>query len=115
MPIVTVLPSSLTGTRSIQDWVNRAFNEDLPYDTFVKAQVAGGLLSDAFAGAKDKWFAIGLGFCRLSPELTDDRVDVTTREFLGLTGACTQFHHHKFDPIPTKELYALQGVPGSAK
>src|SRR5258708_37844829 len=65
-----------------RDWVIRAFNEDMPYDLFVKAQIAGDLLPD-----KDRYLA-GLGFYALSPEMQDDRVDATTRGFLGMTVAC---------------------------
>ncbi len=93
-----------------RDWVIDAFNKDLPYDTFVKAQIAGDQLK-----GQDPKLAVGLGFYGLSPELTDDRVDVTTRGFLALTGACAQCHNHKFDPIPTKDYYALQGVFSSTK
>ena len=93
-----------------RDWVIESFNKDLPYDTFVKAQIAG----DQLVG-QDPNLAIGLGFYGLSPELTDDRVDVTTRGFLALTAACAQCHDHKFDPIPTKDYYALQGVFSSTK
>ncbi|MDQ2901863.1 MAG: PSD1 and planctomycete cytochrome C domain-containing protein, partial [Acidobacteriota bacterium] len=92
-----------------RDWVIQAFNDDMPYDSFVKAQIAGDQIS------KDKKFAVGLGFYGLSPELTDDRVDVTTRGFLALTVACAQCHDHKFDPLPTKDYYALQGVFSSTK
>ncbi len=94
-----------------RDWVIEAFNRDMPYDRFVKAQIAG----DQMDGGKDKKLAVGLGFYGLSPELTDDKVDVTTRGFLALTGACAQCHNHKFDPIPTKDYYALQGVFSSTK
>ena len=54
--------------------------------------------------------AIGLGFYALSPEFQDDRVDATTRGFLGLTVACAQCHDHKYDPIPTKDYYSLHGI-----
>ena len=88
-----------------RDWVINAFNEDMPYDEFVKAQIAGDFLD----GDKGKWVG-GLGFYNLTPNLQDDRVDVTTRGFLGLTAACAQCHDHKFDPIPTRDFYALQGI-----
>jgi hypothetical protein len=52
----------------------------------------------------------GLGMYAMSPEFQDDRVDVTTRGFLGLTVACAQCHDHKFDPIPTRDYYSLQGI-----
>jgi hypothetical protein len=87
-----------------RDWVIQAFNDDMPYDVFVKAQIAGDLLPNP-----EKTVA-GLGLYALSPEFQDDRVDVTTRGFLGLTVACAQCHDHKFDPIPTKDYYSLLGV-----
>ncbi len=88
-----------------RDWVIQAFNDDLTYDQFLKAQIAGDLME----GDRSKWVA-GLGLYNLTPNLQDDRVDVTTRGFLGLTAACAQCHDHKFDPIPTKDYYALQGI-----
>lgn len=89
-----------------RNWVISALNRDMPYNEFVKAQLAGDLMSGE--GAKEN--AAGLGFYALSPEMQDDRVDATTRGFLGLTVACATCHDHKFDPIPTKDFYSLQGV-----
>ena len=86
-----------------RDWVIQAFNDDLPYDVFVKAQIAGDLLPDP-----DRYVG-GLGFQALGPN-ADDQVDVTTRTFLGLSVACAQCHDHKYDPIPTKDYYSLLGV-----
>ncbi len=94
-----------------RDWVIEAFNQDMPFDLFVKAQIAGDLLDHP---DRDKLVA-GLGFYALSPEFQDDRVDATTRGFMGLTVACAQCHDHKFDPIPTKDFYALSGVFSSTK
>ncbi len=92
-----------------RDWVIAAFNRDMPYDTFVKAQIAGDLMPDA-----EKYRA-GLGFYALSPEFQDDRVDATTRGFLALTVACAQCHDHKFDPIPTRDYYSLLGIFANTK
>ncbi len=89
-----------------RDWVIQALNDDMPYDTFVKAQLAGDL---APAGQKKKLIG-GLGFFGLSPQFQDDRVEVTGKAFLGLTVACAQCHDHKFDPIPTKDYYSMLGV-----
>jgi hypothetical protein len=94
-----------------RDWVIQAFNEDMPYDLFVKAQIAGDLVDPA----KVSKLAPGLGLYALSPDATEDRVDVTTRTFLGLTVGCAQCHNHKFDPIPTTDYYALLGVFTSSK
>ncbi|MBI3210671.1 MAG: PSD1 domain-containing protein [Candidatus Solibacter usitatus] len=87
-----------------RDWVIQAFNDDMPYTTFVKAQLAGDQIAD-----KEKYVA-GLGFYALSPQFQDDRVDVTSKAFLALTVACATCHDHKFDPIPTKDYYSLLGV-----
>jgi mono/diheme cytochrome c family protein len=89
-----------------RDWVIQAFNEDMPYDLFVKAQIAGDLV----ATDDRRRLEPGLGFYALSPEFQDDRVDATTRGFLGLTVACAQCHDHKYDPIPTADYYSLLGI-----
>jgi hypothetical protein len=94
-----------------RDWVIQAMNDDMPFSDFIKAQIAGDQMS---RGNRSKYEG-GLGFYALSPEFQDDRVDATARGFLGLTVACAQCHDHKFDPIPTKDYYALLGVFTSSK
>jgi len=102
-----------------RDWVIQAFNDDLPYDQFVRAQLAGDLM-DERVRAK---MLPALGFLGLGPwfydngavEITkaderNDRVDAVTRGFLGLTVACARCHDHKYDRIPTKDYYGLAGV-----
>jgi mono/diheme cytochrome c family protein len=93
-----------TASFRYRDWVVDAIQNDMPYNVFVKAQIAGDQLPD-----HDKYEA-GLGFYALSPEMQDDRVDATTRGFLGLTVACAQCHDHKYDPIPTSDFYSLLGI-----
>ncbi len=92
-----------------RDWVIDAMNADMPYDQFLKAQLAGDLMGDKLK------YAGGLGMFGLRPHTQDDRVDVTGRVFLGLTTGCAQCHDHKFDPIPTTDYYALLGVFESTK
>jgi cytochrome c553 len=94
-----------------RDWVIAAFNNDMPYDQFVRAQIAG----DAVPSKDRTQTEPGLGFYALSPEFQDDRVDATTRGFLGLTVACAQCHDHKYDPIPSKDYYSLHGVFASTE
>ena len=102
-----------------RDWVVKAFNDDLPYDQFVKAQIAGDLLDENTRART----LPALGFLGLGPWYYDngaveitraderhDRIDVVTRGFLGVTVACARCHDHKYDPIPTKDYYALSGV-----
>ena len=102
-----------------RDWVIQAFNDDLPYDTFVKAQLAGDLMDE-----KVRYKMLpATGFLGLGPWYYDngsvevtraderhDRVDVVTRGFLGLTVACARCHDHKYDPIPQTDYYSLGGV-----
>ena len=94
-----------------RDWVIGAFNKDMPYDLFVKAQIAGDMLESP----DPLQYLPGLGYYALSPEMQDERVDATTRGFLGLTVACAQCHNHKYDPIPQKDYYSLQGVFSSSE
>ena len=103
-----------------RDWVIKAFNDDLPYDQFVRAQLAGDLLGDPATRART---LPALGFLGLGPWYYDngaveitraderhDRVDVVSRGFLGLTVGCARCHDHKYDPIPTRDYYSLAGV-----
>lgn len=93
-----------------RDWVIEALNNDLSYDLFIKAQIA----ADQMPEAQRKSLLPGLGFQTLG-ESDNDRVDVTTRVFLGLTVGCAQCHDHKFDPIPTRDYYSMLGVFRSSK
>ena len=93
-----------------RDWVIDSFNRDMPYDRFVKAQLA----ADLFPEGERKALLPALGFHALGKR-DDDRVDVTGRVFLGLTLGCAQCHDHKYDPVPTKDFYSLQGVFSSSE
>ncbi len=106
-----------------RDWVIKAFNDDLPYDQFIKAQLAADQMDEAVRAR----MLPALGFLGLGPwyydngsvEIThaderNDRVDAVSRGFLGLTAACARCHDHKYDPISQKDYYALAGVFGNA-
>ena len=100
-----------------RDYVVSAFNADLGYDQFVIEQLAG----DQVAKGKDKRPLAGLGFLTVGRrflldqnEIIDDRIDVVSRGFLGLTVTCARCHDHKFDPIPTEDYYSLYGVFASS-
>jgi hypothetical protein len=101
-----------------RDYVIRAFNEDKPYDQFVTEQIA----ADKLPLGQDKRLLAALGFLTLGRrflnnqnDIIDDRIDVVTRGTLGLTVTCARCHDHKFDPIPTKDYYALHGVFASSQ
>jgi hypothetical protein len=106
-----------------RDWVIDALNQDVPYDRFAKLQLA----ADQIPGTpRDDLRALGL--LGMSPaehkemklskvvieglllDEWDERLDVVSRGMLGLTVACARCHDHKFDPISSKDYYALAGV-----
>ena len=93
-----------------RDWVIKAFNDDMPYDRFIKAQLA----ADLMPGYDREEVLPALGFHALGIR-DDDRVDVTGRVLLGLTLGCAQCHDHKYDPIPTTDFYSLQGIFSSTE
>jgi len=111
-----------------RDWVVRALNRDLPYNEFVKQQLANDLIADS--DPKDN---AALGFLGLSPtywkELQlppeiikttvadewEERMDAVGRTFLGLTLGCARCHDHKFEPVTQADYYAIAGVFASVR
>ena len=100
-----------------RDYVIDAFNNDRPYDQFIREQLAADLM-----GLDERAPELAaLGFLGVSPkrnmsgDFIDDAIDATTRGFLGLTVACSRCHDHKFEPIPTADYYSLYGVFASIK
>jgi len=100
-----------------RDWIIAAFNSDMPYDRFVREQIAGDALgADAatgflVAGTHDivKSPDINLTLMQREDELAD-MVNTTGTAFMGLTMGCARCHNHKFDPILQKDYYAMQAV-----
>ena len=100
-----------------RDYVIRAFNEDLPYNRFIIEQLAADLLplgEDKRPLAAMGFLTLGRRFLNNQPDIIDDRIDVVTRGFMGLTVQCARCHDHKYDPIPTKDYYSLYGVFASS-
>jgi hypothetical protein len=105
-----------------RDWVIDAFNRDLPYDQFVRQQLAGDLLPNP---TPDQVIATGYiaNARRFGSRVDDypqhltieDTLDNVGRAFLGLTINCTRCHDHKFDPITTQDYYALYGIFNSTR
>ena len=111
-----------------RDWVVQAFNQNMPYDHFLRLQLAADLIPETQPAD-----LAALGFIGLSPtywkELAlapsvieqivadewDERIDAVSRTFLGLTVSCARCHDHKFDPISTQDYYALAGVFASSQ
>ncbi|HEX4998424.1 MAG TPA: DUF1553 domain-containing protein, partial [Terriglobia bacterium] len=100
-----------------RDYVIKAFNDDLPYDQFIREQLAADRLVDK----KNPAPLAALGFLTLgdrfngnASDVINDRIDVTSKAFLGLTVTCARCHDHKFDPIPTADYYSLYGIFASS-
>jgi mono/diheme cytochrome c family protein len=100
-----------------RDYVVRAFNDDKPYDRFVKEQLAADKLPlspERRELAATGFLTLGRRFLGAQEDIVDDRIDVVTRGLMGLTVACARCHDHKYDPIPTKDYYSLYGVFNSS-
>jgi len=104
-----------------RNWVIEAFNRDLPYDEFLREQLAGDLLEHP---GKDQIIATGyLAVARRFGHDTDkdmyltyeDVIDTLGKSVLGLTIGCARCHNHKYDPITTRDYYALYGIFASTR
>ena len=98
-----------------RDWLIESFNRDLPYNEFVRKQIAADLDVDAEGNGKEHLPALGfltLGrrFLNNRHDIIDDRLDVITRGLMGMTLACARCHDHKYDPVSQADYYALSGV-----
>jgi hypothetical protein len=105
-----------------RDWVINALASDMPYDDFIRLQLAADLIQPDDSESHLALGFLGLGpkyYRRSSPEVMadewEDRVDTVSRGLLGLTVACARCHDHKYDPIPTSDYYALAGVFASTE
>ena len=105
-----------------RDYVIDAFNNDKPYDQFVREQIAGDLLPANSDAQRDEQL-IATGFLALGVkdvnqrykvrfvmDNVDEQIDAVSRAMLGLTASCARCHDHKFDPIPQADYYALAGI-----
>ncbi len=95
-----------------RDYVIRAFNADMPYDQFIREQLA----ADKLPKQTDNAAMPAMGFLTCGRQFTgvhdtvDDQIDAVTRGFLGLTLACARCHDHKFDPLSQADYYSLYGI-----
>lgn len=95
-----------------RDYVIDAFNNDLPYDEFIREQLAADYLDIP----EDKKSLAALGFISVGrkylarQDTIDDQVDVVTRGLMGLTVSCARCHDHKYDAIPTEDYYSIYGI-----
>lgn len=111
-----------------RDYVVAAFNADKPFDRFVVEQLAGDLLPADADPKVDRERLVATGFLVLGPKLlaepdkqkmvmdiVDEQIDTAGKAFLALTLGCARCHDHKFDPLPTRDYYALAGIFKSTK
>ena len=106
-----------THSYTYRDYVIDAFNADLPYDRFIIEQVAADKLdlgTDKRPLAAMGFLTLGRRFLNNPHDIIDDRIDVVTRGFMGLTVGCARCHEHKYDPIPMADYYSLYGVFASS-
>ena len=105
-----------------RDWVIDVLNNDLPYDEFIRQQIAGDLLPADDDRQRDRQM-IATAFLALGPksleernrelfqmDTIDEQIDVICRGILGLSVSCARCHDHKFDPVPTADYYSLAGI-----
>ena len=110
-----------------RDYVIGSFNADKPYDRFLREQVAGDLLPHESIPQRQQQLVattfLTLGNTNLEEQekkqlemdVVDEQLDTMGKAFLGQTIGCARCHDHKFDPIPTRDYYALAGIFKSAK
>jgi uncharacterized protein DUF1553/uncharacterized protein DUF1549/cytochrome c len=110
-----------------RDYVIRSFNADKPFNRFLTEQLAGDLLpAEGVEQAQDHLVATGfwmLGAVNyeeqdkraLQMDVVDEQLDTLGRAVLGMTIGCARCHDHKFDPIPTRDYYALAGILRSTR
>ena len=110
-----------------RDWVIRAFNSDMPYDRFVRDQIAGDLVKEGTdAERAERLTATGLLVfgpkmlaeddpMKMRMDIIDEQLDTVGQAFLGLTLGCARCHDHKFDPITAADYYGLAGFFYSTK
>jgi cytochrome c553 len=113
-----------------RDYLIRAFNADVPYDQFVREQLAGDLLKKPRVDPKEgvNESSIGPGHFRLieygyqpldtsdeQVKNVDNQIDVVSKTFLGLTVSCARCHDHKFDAISQADFTAFYGIFASTR
>ena len=101
-----------------RNWVIQALNHDLPYDEFLRHQLAGDLLENPNDDSITATGFLALGTKILAEQdpikkradVIDEQIDTVSRAVMALTVACARCHDHKFDPVSQKEYYALAGI-----
>lgn len=114
-----------------RDYLIRAFNEDVPYDQFVREHLAGDLLEKPRWNREEQFneSVIGTAFYRFGEanhddciglpqigyDLADNQIDTLSKAFQGMTIACARCHDHKLDAVSTRDYYGLLGILRSSR
>jgi len=116
----------LTHAWRYRNQVFDAFNRDMPFDEFIRLQIAGDLLR---GGESDPRYAEGIiatGYLAIARRFghdidkdmyltCEDVIDNLGKNFLGLTFGCARCHDHKYDPVTSRDYYALYGILSSSR
>jgi dienelactone hydrolase len=105
-----------------RDYVIASFNEDKPFDRFIREQIAGDLLEAADEKERAE-LLVATGFLAIGPkshieknplqfemDVVDEQIDTVSQAFLGMTMACARCHDHKYDPVSQRDYYAMAGI-----
>lgn len=104
------------GAYHYRDWVIKSLNADLPYNEFVRMQLAGDRLQPGYVGASAVGFLVAGPYPgqitaktveRIRYDQLDDMLMTIGGSMLGLTLGCVRCHDHKYDPLPQQDYYAL--------
>ncbi len=110
-----------------RDYVIDSFNGDVPFDQFLREQIAGDLLPHANREQRERqlvattfltvgnWNLEEQDKKQLDMDVVDEQLDTIGKAFLGQTIGCARCHDHKFDPIPTRDYYAMAGILRNSK
>jgi hypothetical protein len=106
-----------------RDYVIESFNRDMPFDQFVREQIAGDLLPAEKAGEINKRGLVATGFLALGQkalaqqdkkkmlfDVYDEQVDTISKGILGVTLSCARCHDHKFDPFLSRDYYSMVSI-----
>tara|TARA_B100002019_G_scaffold250124_1_gene229847 strand:- start:1228 stop:4452 length:3225 start_codon:yes stop_codon:yes gene_type:complete len=120
---------AIKNAHEYRDYLIRAFNEDVPYNDFIREHLAGDLIQHPRRHPSDGYneSIIGTGFwyfhdathgptdvLQNESDHQDNQIDVMSKAFQGLTISCARCHDHKFDAISTADYYALTGYLNSS-
>jgi hypothetical protein len=106
-----------------RDYVIKSMNDDKPYDAFLTEQIAGDIMPDPKDDAQRFDRLTGTGFLvlgakvlaepdgdKMNIDIVDEQLDVIGKAFMGQTLGCARCHDHKFDPVSTRDYYAMAGI-----